>query len=198
MIEAVRKLAVGEEIQLPDGTARILFTADQIRERIEELGRQIAEDYAGKVPVLIAILRGGFVFQCDLSRAIGLEQELDFLSVSRFDPREKGPTAVKILHDLRSDIRGRHVIVIEGIRTGSTKMEYVRTFLQLHEPASIRFAALACHENGTNGSVPLEYKGFDIGREFVIGCGLDYQERYRNLPVIAAFKPDTDAEEPEY
>jgi hypoxanthine phosphoribosyltransferase len=193
MIESILKLQCGDEVRLPDGSGRILYTADEVRERIAQLGCEFARDYADKVPVLVAVLRGGFVFQCDLARAAGIGQEFDFLSVSRFNPLERGRTAVKVLHDLRSDVRGRHVVVVEGIRTNSTKMEYVRTFLQLREPASLTFAALVCQASARNHAVPLQYKGFDIGEEFVIGCGLDYLERYRNLPVIASFTPSSKA-----
>ncbi len=189
MIATCKKLQRGDDIKLRDGAAQVLLTHPEIQERIAELGRQIAEDYADRTPILVAILRGGFLFQCDLARVAGIPLEVDFLSVSRFDPAAKGKTAVKVLHDLRSEIRGRHLIVVEGIRTGSTKMEYVQTFLQLREPASVSFAALACHENGRNHPVPLQYKGFDVGDTFVIGCGLDYCERYRNIPLIAAFTP---------
>ncbi len=189
MLEAIRKLERGARVRLPDGAATVLHTTAEIQARIAELGRQIAADYAGRVPIMVAILRGGFVFQCDLARASDVEQEVDFLSLSRFDPHDKSRTAVKVLHDLRSDIRGRDVIVVEGIRTGSTKTEYVRTFLELREPASIGFAALVCQGDGRNHGLPLQYKGFDTGDEFVIGYGLDYAERYRNLPVIAAFSP---------
>jgi hypoxanthine phosphoribosyltransferase len=189
MIESTAKLRRGEEIRLPDGAGRVLYTAESIQARIKELGRRLAEDYAGKVPVLVAILRGGLVFQCDLARAADVGQEFDYLSVSRFNPEERGRTAVKVLHDLRSDVRGRDVIVVEGIRTDSTKIEYVQTFLNLREPTSLQFAALVCHENARNHPVPLQYKGFDIGNEFVIGYGLDYEERYRNLPIIATFVP---------
>jgi len=179
-------------MRLPDGVASVLHTTAEVEARIAELGQQITADYTGRVPIMVAILRGGFVFQCDLARAIPIPQEVDFLSLSRFDVSDKSRTAVKVLHDLRSDIRGRDVIVVEGIRTGSTKTDYVRTFLELHEPASIGFAALVCQGDGRNHGVPLQYKGFDIGDEFVIGYGLDYAERYRNLPVIAAFRPHGD------
>jgi len=189
MIEAVRNLKTGDLLRLPDGAGEVLFGAEEIAARVAELGSQITADYQGKVPVLVAILRGGFIFQCDLARKISVPQEFDFLAVSRFNPQERGRTAVKVLHDLRSDIRGRDVLVVEGIRTDSTKIEYVQTFLQLREPSSLRFAALVCHERARNHSVPLQYKGFDIGNEFVVGCGLDYQERYRNLPIIATFNP---------
>lgn len=191
MLETITKLGAGGEIRLADGTGKILLTAAQIRERIAALGRTVAKDCAGRVPVLVAILRGGFIFQCDLARAMEIPQEIDFLSVSRFGPDQKGPTAVKVLHDLRSDVRGRDVIVIEGIRTPSTKMEFVESFLQQREPALLRFAALVCQADARDHRVPLQYRGFDIGNEFVIGCGLDYHERYRNLPVIAAFTPLT-------
>ncbi len=189
MLEAIKKMKPGDRLRLQDGEARILLPTERIRERIAELGRELAADYAGRTPVLVAILRGGFVFQCDLARATDLPQEVDFLSVSRFDANDKSRTAVKVLHDLRSDVRGRDVIVVEGIRTASTKVAYIRTFLELREPASIRFAALVCQEGARNHDVPLQYKGFEIGNEFVIGYGLDYEERYRNLPVIATFHP---------
>ncbi|MCK4304654.1 MAG: hypoxanthine phosphoribosyltransferase [Candidatus Eisenbacteria sp.] len=193
MLEIISKLKRGDEISLTDGVGHVLFTAEDVRQRVSILGQQLAADYRDKIPVLVAILRGGFVFQCDLARAARIPQEIDFLSVSRFNPEEKGRTAVKVLYDLRSDIRGRHVIVVEGIRTGSTKMEYVRTFLELHEPATIQFAALVRHADTNDERIPLQYKGFDIGEKFVVGCGLDYQERYRNLPLIAAFTPSTKA-----
>ena len=189
MIESILKLGRGDEIRLSDGTGRILFTADEVRARITALGHEIARDHAGEVPVLVAMLRGGVVFQCDLARAIDLPQEFDYLSVSRFNPLERGRTALKVLHDLRSDVRGRHVVVIEGIRTNSTKMEYVNTFLQMREPASLRFAALVRQHDARNHGVPVQYIGFEIGDEFVVGYGLDYRERYRNLPVIATFAP---------
>jgi len=189
MFDALAKLTRGDEIRLSDGSGRVLFTADEIRQRVEQLGARLAEDYREKTPVLVAILRGGFVFACDLARASRIPQEIDFLSVSRFNPADKGRTAVKVLHDLRSDVRGRHVVIVEGIRTGSTKIEYIRTFLQLHDPASISFAALVHHNGERNSEFPLQYKGIEIGEEFVIGCGLDYQERYRNLPLIATFTP---------
>jgi len=189
MIESVWKLRRGEEIRLTRGVGTVLFTAEEIRARIAELGREVARDYEGEVPVLVALLRGGFIFQCDLGRAAPVTQEFDFLQVSRFNPTEKGRTAVKVLHDLRSDVRGRHVLVIEGICTGSAKIEYVQRFLQLREPASLHFAALVRQAGARTHPVPLRYVGFDVGDEFVIGCGLDYEERYRNLPVIATFVP---------
>jgi hypoxanthine phosphoribosyltransferase len=187
MADSVWKLRRGEQIRLSQGTGTVLFSADEIRERIAHIGREVARDYRDDVPVLVALLRGGFIFQCDLGRAAGIAQEFDFLQVSRFNPTEKGRTAVKVLHDLRSDIRGRHVLVIEGIRTASAKIEYVRGFLQLREPASLRFAALVRQAAAREHPVPLHYLGFEIGEEFVIGCGLDHEERHRNLPLIASF-----------
>jgi len=189
MLDAIRNLDRGAQIRLSHGVARVLHTTAEVEARIAELGRRLAADYAGRIPILVAILRGGFMFQCDLARAADIPQEVDFLSLSRFDPHDKSRTSVKVLHDLRSDIRNRDVIVVEGIRTGSTKTEYLRTYLSLREPASIGFAALVHQGDGRNQGTPLQYVGFDIGDEFVIGYGLDYEERYRNLPLIAAFRP---------
>jgi hypoxanthine phosphoribosyltransferase len=194
MIDSVRNLRRGEGIRLTKGVGTVLLTAGEICERIRGLGREVARDYQAEVPVLVGLLRGGFIFQCDLGRAAQIPQEFDFLQVSRFNPTEKGRTAVKVLHDLRSDVRGRHVLVIEGIRTRSAKLEYVQRFLQLREPASLRFAALVRQTGARELPVPLQYLGFEIGDDFVIGCGLDYEERYRNLPVIATFVPTATGE----
>jgi len=191
MFDSLKDIQPGETIRLHNGTGKILFSREQIRARIRELGKQLSKQYADNPPILVAILRGGFIFQCDLARASEIPLEVDFLSVSRYDPQEKGVTAVKVLQDLRSDVRNRNVIVIEGIRTGSTKIEYIDSFLKMHNPASIEYAALVCQAEGRNKKIPLQYKGFDIGGEFVIGYGLDYLERYRNLPIIAEFTPSS-------
>ena len=184
--ENMETLVAGDTLELRDGTVRVLFSAQEIRERVAVLGRAVARDLGEKRPVLIGILRGGFVFLSDLSRTLGKDHELDFLQVSLYDPRDKDPTAVKILHDLRSNVRDRDIVVVEGIRTSGTKMEYVRDFLALHRPASLSFAALVCQAVAREHKIPLHYKGFDIDNEFVVGCGLDYGEKYRNLPFTGA------------
>ncbi len=191
MFESLKNAEPGEIIQLSNGTGKILFSREQIRERIRELGKELSATYAENPPILVAVLRGGFIFQCDLARASEIPLEVDFISVSRYNPEEKGATSVKVLHDLRSDVHNRNVVVIEGIRTGSSKIEYIDSFLKVHNPASVEYAALVCQEGGRNKNRPLQYKGFDINDEFVIGFGLDYKECYRNLPIIAEFTPST-------
>jgi hypoxanthine phosphoribosyltransferase len=188
--EALGYPRVGERIQLGHGPATVLFDSETIQQRIREMALQISEDFQERDPVLVCLLRGGFVFLTDLSRNLSLPHELDFLQVSRYDPREKDPTGVKLLVDLRSNVRGRDVLVVEGIRTRGTKTSYVDRFLELHEPASRSYAALVAQRTGSDHPIPLHYRGFSLDNEFVVGMGLDFQELYRNLPFIAAIDWD--------
>jgi hypoxanthine phosphoribosyltransferase len=175
-------------VTLGPGPAEVLVDARSVAARIRELGAEISRDFEGRNPVLVCILRGGFIFLTDLSRALTIPHEIDFLQVSRYDPKEKDPTGVKLLADLRSNVKGRHVIVVEGIRTRSTKMSYVDRFLALHEPASRTYAALLAHADARENPIPLHYCGFRIDNQFVVGMGLDERERFRNLPYIAAIQ----------
>jgi len=178
----------GSTHELEEGAALVLQDEASIRARIDDLARRISDDFKNRDPVLVCLLRGGFIFLTDLSRALSISHELDFLQLSRYDPREKDRTGVKILVDLRSNVKGRDVLVVEGIRTRGTKINYVDRFLELHQPASRTYAALVAHGTGPDHPIPLHYCGFYIDNEFVVGMGLDYRERYRNLPFIAAIQ----------
>jgi hypoxanthine phosphoribosyltransferase len=180
----------GEVVSLELGRARVLYDTETTQERIRRLAEQISNDFHDRDLVLVCLLRGGFVYLTDLSRNLSIPHELDFLQVSRYDPREKDPTGVKLLVDLRSNVKGRDVLVVEGIRTRGTKISYVDRFLELHHPASRTYASLVAQGGVADHPIPLHYCGFNIDNEFVVGMGLDYQERYRNLPFIAAFERD--------
>jgi hypoxanthine phosphoribosyltransferase len=134
------------------------------------------------------MLHGGFVFLSDLVRAFGAPHEIDFLKMSRYDPVRKDTTDVKVLQDLRSTVRGRTVVVVEAIRARGTKVEYLDRFLRLHGPEAVEYCALVLPEDG-NLSVPVHEVGFRIGREFVVGYGLDSRERHRGLPGICVIDP---------
>ncbi len=162
-----------------------MLTEQQIRDRVKEMGASIAQRHEDDVPIFIALLNGGIVFLSDLVRAYGGDHQIDFLKVSRYDPTRREPTAVRVIHDIQSDIKGRSVVVVEGVRARGTKIQYVERFLRLHEPKNIEYCALIEPEDAQK-SVPLNESGFRIDKEFVVGYGLDFEEHYRNLPFVGA------------
>jgi hypoxanthine phosphoribosyltransferase len=161
-----------------------LYTADEIRERVEALGRDISEDYAGREPVLISILKGGMMFHADLLRATTVRASVDFMSISKYGMAASG--VVRIMKDLDRDILDQDVIVIEDIVDTGLTLTYLLSALEARQPASLHVCALL--DKSVRRITPLEirYRGFDCPDKFVIGYGLDYAEVYRNLPFIAA------------
>lgn len=176
-------LRAGDRVRLGTVDVRVLVTEEQVRQRVEEIGARLRERLGSESPVFIALLSGGIIFLIDLIRAFGKAHEVDFLKVSRYDRRQKDPTAVRVMHDLRSDIKDRRVVVVEGIRARGTKIQYVDQFLRLHQPAAIDYCAMI-RPAEAQLAVPLDETGFAIDNEFVVGYGLDYREHYRNLPFI--------------
>jgi hypoxanthine phosphoribosyltransferase len=162
----------------------ILYTAEQIRERVEALGQAISRDYAGREPVLISILKGGMMFHADLLRATSVRASVDFMSISKYGSAASG--VVRIMKDLDRDILDQHVIVIEDIVDTGLTLTYLLSALRARQPASLEVCALL--DKSVRRITPLEikYRGFDCPDKFVIGYGLDYAEVYRNLPYIAA------------
>jgi hypoxanthine phosphoribosyltransferase len=170
-----------------DTALRVLFTADQIRERVREMGIELAKDYDGKRPLFVAVLKGACMFQCDLARATPIDLELDFLAVSSYS----GTTSdhqVKLIMDLRSDIRGRHLVLCEGVVDSGTSVSFIMDLLKSRGAASIKVATLLDKEPCRKITVPVDYKGWTIGSEFVIGYGMDAGERYRNLPFVGVLE----------
>ena len=163
----------------------MLVTEQQVRERVAVMGADLKARLGDAVPVFVGLLNGGVVFLSDLVRAYGGDHQVDFLKVSRYDPTLRDPTALRVVHDLQSDIRGRAVVLVEGVRARGTKIQYVDRFIRLHEPQSIEYYALI-EPVDAQRSVPLDQAGFQIGKEFVVGYGLDFEEHYRNLPFIGA------------
>jgi hypoxanthine phosphoribosyltransferase len=159
-----------------------------VRTRIAEMGESLRTRFRGECPVFVGLLHAGFVFLSDLIRAYGAPHEIDFLKVSRYDEAHREATAVRVLQDLRGEVRDRPVVVVEAIRAHGTKIEYVERFLRLHGPRRIEYCALVVPERA-NRSVPVHEAGFAIGDEYVIGYGLDYHERFRHLDCIAAITP---------
>jgi len=166
--------------------ASVLFGREDIRRRIEELGRDITGDYEGRAPVLISVLKGGSVFLADLMRQIHLPIAIDYMSISRYGGAAESMGRVRIVKDLEVDIGGRDVLVVEDIVDTGLTLSYLITVLESRQPASVEVCALLDKSVRRITPLPIRYVGFDCPDVFVVGYGLDFQERYRNLPDILA------------
>ena len=168
----------------------IIFSEESIRKRVRELGDKITSDYTGISPLLLGVLKGCFVFLADISRSIKLDCEIRFLTASSYGFSSVTSGKVKIESDLDYEIKGRDVIIIEDILDSGVTLTALRDFITECRPASLKICALL--DKPTRRQVPIEadYLGFQCPDEFVVGYGLDYAERYRNLPFIASLKPE--------
>ena len=160
---------------------------DELQTRIRELGKEITADYEGRPPLLVGVLKGAFVFMSDLSRAIDLPVEFDFMAVSSYGSATRSSGVVRILKDLDLDLTDRHVLIVEDIVDSGLTLAYLRKNLKARNPASLEVCALLVKEGLQKTDPDLKYTGFRIPPDFVIGYGLDVAERYRNLPFIAEY-----------
>ena len=164
-----------------------VVTAEELRERVTELGKQITEDYADRAPLLVGVLKGAFMFMSDLARAIDLPVEFDFMAVSSYGSATKTSGVVRIVKDLDLDLTGRHVILVEDIVDSGLTLTYLRRNLIARNPATLEVCALLLREGLQRKDPDLRYLGFRIPSDFVIGYGLDVDERYRNLPDVCVY-----------
>lgn len=169
---------------------KILVSQEELEAKVEELATQIAEDYADKDPVFLGILKGSFVFMADLMRKINIYCDIDFMAVSSYGNKSTTSGAVKINKDLSQNIEGRHVIIIEDILDSGVTLSYLKKYLLNRNPESIKICTLLDKPARRKTDIKADYFGFDIPDEFVVGYGLDYAERYRNLPFIGVLKPE--------
>ncbi|MCD6358467.1 MAG: hypoxanthine phosphoribosyltransferase [Dehalococcoidia bacterium] len=169
---------------------RILFSENQIQERVRLLGEQISKDYANKQPLLIGILKGMFCFMADITRHITIPLSVDFMAISRYANDISG--AVRITKDIEENITGKDILMIEDIVDTGMTLNYVLNYLSTHNPSSLHVCTLLDKKARRLINVPLTYKGFEIPDEFVVGYGLDYQDKYRNLPFIGVLRPELD------
>ena len=167
---------------------RVLFTAEQIAARVREMGLEIARDLMDQQPVFVGVLKGAAMFQCDLARATPLEVSLDFLSVSSYGAGTTSSGKVRMVSDLRNDIAGRHVVLCEGVVDSGLTLSFILERLRSRGPASVRVATLLDKVPCRKIQVPVDYAGWPIGSEFVIGYGMDAAERYRNLPYVGVLE----------
>lgn len=166
----------------------VVVTAASVAERVEELGQEIAADYAGRRPLLVGVLKGAFMFMADLARAIPLPVEFDFMAVASYGTATKTSGVVRIVKDLDLDLSGRDVIVVEDIVDSGLTLSFLRRNLLARNPASLEVCALLVKDGMQRGDPDLRYVGFRIPADFVIGYGLDVAERYRNLPSIHRYQ----------
>jgi len=184
---------VGQDrpVELP-APQRVLLSAEQVAEKVAELGAQITADYASEAPLLVGVLKGAFVFMSDLSRAIDLPVEFDFMAVSSYGHSTRSSGVVRIVKDLDIDLAGRQVLLVEDIVDSGLTLNYLRRNLLARNPASLEVCALLVRENHrVDGSV-LRYEGFRVPGDFLVGYGLDVNERFRNLPDIRVVVSEPD------
>ncbi len=167
----------------------VVVSEDQLRRRVAELGAQITGDYADHPPLLVGVLKGAFVFMSDLSKVIRLPVEIDLMAIASYGSGTTTSGVVRIMKDLDSDLAGRHVLVVEDIVDSGITLSYLRRYLLAHKPASVEVCALLVKEGLQRTKVDLRYTGFTIPPDFVIGYGLDVDERYRNLPDVRIYVP---------
>jgi len=168
---------------------KVLLSAEQIQTKLAEMGEQITQDYAGRSILLVGVLKGAFVVMADLSRYIRLQLEFDFMAVSSYGAATKSSGVVRILKDLDHDLAGLDVVVVEDIVDSGLTLKYLLKNLAARKPASLEVAALLRKEGIQQVPLDLRYVGFDIPNEFVVGYGLDFGEKYRNLPYIGTLRP---------
>ncbi|HET8776757.1 MAG TPA: hypoxanthine phosphoribosyltransferase [Candidatus Limnocylindria bacterium] len=176
-------------MSLHDDVEEILLDAQAITDRVAELGAEISSDFADRDPVLVSVLKGSIIFLADLMRAMELSTSIDLMEVSSYGAGTESSGQVRIIKDLSNPIQGRHVIVVEDIIDTGLTLNYLLHYLADKRPASISIVCLLDKPARRLAEIPIDYVGFTIPDRFVIGYGLDFDERYRNLPYIGVLKP---------
>ncbi len=165
----------------------VLVAEDELQSRVLELGKEITSDYQDRPPLLVGVLKGAFLFMSDLARAVDLPVELDFMAVSSYGTATKTSGVVRIIKDLDADLTGRHVLIVEDIVDSGLTLAYLRKNLAARQPASLEVCSLLVKEGLQKVDPDLRYVGFRIPPVFVVGYGLDVDERYRNLPFVCEY-----------
>jgi len=175
---------------LDQDVERVLIDQTQLKERLAELGASITDAYAGEDLLLVAVLKGSVLFLADLIRQIAIPHEIDFMATSSYGAGTQSSGIVRILKDLNKPIEGRHVLLVEDIIDSGHTLSYLLGLLTARNPASLRIVTLLDKPDRREVDIDVAWTGFSIPNEFVIGYGLDYDERYRNLPYIGVLKPE--------
>ncbi|MGM0441240.1 MAG: hypoxanthine phosphoribosyltransferase [Elusimicrobiota bacterium] len=168
----------------------VLIDEKVIDDKVRELAEEINRDFAGKNPVLISILKGSVVFLSDLLKYVTIESSIDFIAVSSYEGDTESSGVVKLVMDLRESIEDRHVIIVEDIIDTGLTMAYLRDNFLTRKPASFNICSLLYKPENNEVNIDIDYMGFEIPDKFVVGYGLDYREKYRNLPYLGTLKPE--------
>lgn len=168
---------------------RILISEEEIQQKVSEMGKKISDDFRDKDPLFVGVLKGCFIFMADLMRYVDIRCSMDFMAVSSYSGTSS-TGAVKINKDLSEDIEGRHIIIVEDILDSGITLSYLKQYLMVRKPASISIATLMDKPARRKADIYADYSCFEIPDAFVVGYGLDYNERYRNLPYIGVLKPE--------
>jgi hypoxanthine phosphoribosyltransferase len=177
--------------ELAAGVREVLLPADAIQQRVRELGAAISADYAGRNPLLVGVLKGVLFFMADLLRAITIPAEVDFMAVASYSANSREQGLVRLEKDLEMPLAGRHVLFVEDVIDTGLTLNYLLRSLRAREPTSLEVCVLFNKPRRRLIDIPLKYKGFDLPARFVVGYGLDYRERYRNLPFVGLLDPHT-------
>jgi hypoxanthine phosphoribosyltransferase len=178
------------QTELERGVAEVLIEEDVLRARVGELGEEVSRDYQGRELLLIGVLKGAVFFMADLMRQLTVPCEIDFMAISSYGASTDSSGVVRILKDLDINIESRHVLVVEDIIDSGLTLSYLIRNLEARQPASLEVCALLTKPDRREIDVPVRYVGFEIPNRFVIGYGLDFAERYRNLPYVGVLDPD--------
>jgi len=173
-----------------DDIKEILFSEETIKARVKELGAQMTRDYAGGSPLLLGVLKGSFIFLADLARSIDLSCEIRFVSASSYGFSSFSSGSVKIGKDVDFEMKGRDIVLIEDILDTGVTLTALRDFVLAFDPSSLKICTMLDKPSHRKVPIDADYMGFECPDEFLVGYGLDYAERYRNLPYIAALKPE--------
>jgi hypoxanthine phosphoribosyltransferase len=175
--------------ELEQAVTEVLIEADALQQRVAELGEEVSADYTGRDLLLVGVLKGAVFFMADLMRHLTIPCEIDFMAISSYGDSTDSSGVVRILKDLDINIEGRHVLVVEDIIDSGLTLSYLMRNLEAREPATLEVCALLTKPERREIDVPVKYVGFEIPNRFVIGYGLDFAERYRNLPYVGVLDP---------
>jgi len=176
--------------ELAEGVGEILISEESLHQRVEEIAAQISRDYAGLNPLLVGVLKGVLFFMSDLLQSLTIHAEIDFMAISSYSPETRQRGMVRLVKDLEIPIEGRHILFVEDVIDTGLTLNYILNNLRTRQPASLDVCVLFNKPNHRLIEMPIKYKGFDLPDRFVVGYGLDYDEKYRNLPFVGLLKPE--------
>ena len=169
---------------IESGESRLLLSKEEIRNKVRELGKQISKDYVGLCPILIGVLNGSFIFCADLFREISIDCEVDFIKISSYGEGTETSGVIKLIKDIDANLQGRHIIVVEDIVDSGYSINYLRERIERVRPKSLKFVSLLVKKDTARTEFKIDYVGFNIPNRFVVGYGLDFAQKFRNLPAI--------------